>query len=66
MTDIRLGETPAEHAERDAIHVAIAPVIAACEMIPGAHAGLDSDGRATTDVSPLGIVDPFLNRNVKA
>jgi hypothetical protein len=50
-----------EH-QRDAIHVAIAPVVAAHALRPGQHVGLDDNGEASgsSTVNPIGIVDPYL------
>jgi hypothetical protein len=49
--------------ERDAVHIAVAPVVAAMAMPPGAPVVLTEDGRATEaeeDVTGIGVVDPFL------
>ena len=44
---------------RDAVHVAIAPITAPCELRPGQH--VDSLGRPEgPGVVPVGVVDPFL------
>ncbi len=52
---------------RDAIHVAVAPVVALETLEPGQHVGLTPDGRARTLLMPtVGIVDPFLRQPVKA
>lgn len=47
---------------RDAIHIAIVPVIAAHKMAPASHVGLDKDGKASYsfDGEYVGIIDPFL------
>lgn len=62
-----LGTIIGENEKRDAIHLAVEPVIAAHNMDAGAHVGLMSDGRASelTD-KKLGIVDPFLPSGVVA
>jgi hypothetical protein len=65
MSDIKLGQPPAQDAKRDAIHTAIAPVVAAVGLKPGEHIGLLPDGRASNDAKPIGIVDPFLTKKVK-
>lgn len=59
-----------EDGGRDAIHLAVEPVIAGQDLKPGNHVGL-RDGKAfkfsTKDKTPIklvGIVDPFLNGNV--
>ena len=55
--------------ERDAIHVAVASVIAGRGLRPGQHIGFEIDGgteRVSFDAAPLiGIVDPFLKRSVE-
>ena len=60
-----LGEAPAEDARRDAVHVAVAPVVAAHRLSPGQHVGLGEDGRASADAVPVGVVDPFLRSPVE-
>jgi hypothetical protein len=60
-----LGTILDETAARDAIHVAVATVMAACKLSPGAHIGV-CDGQAGTHHLPfIGIVDPFLERSVQ-
>lgn len=62
-----LGTIIDHTAARDAIHLAVEPVVAAHMMEPGAHVGLMPDGRASELVTKkVGIVDPFLNRDVVA
>lgn len=54
--------------ERDAIHVAVAPVIASERLYPGQHIGLKTDGdheTVTAKAIHIGIVDPFLPRYVE-
>ena len=52
-------------AGRDAVHVAIAPTTAACELRPGQH--VDQHGRPEgPGAVPVGIVDPFLREPVAA
>jgi len=61
-----LGTIIDSTAGRDAIHLAVEPVIAAHELNPGQDVGLRADGRAGYSDKPLGIVDPFLKRPVEA
>jgi hypothetical protein len=62
-----LGTIIDDKQARDAIHLAVEPVIAAHMMEPGAHVGLMADGRASELVDKkVGIVDPFLDRDVVA
>jgi hypothetical protein len=52
-------------AGRDAIHLAVEPVMAGEDLYPGENIGL-IDGKARSGVSKLlGIVDPFLKEKVK-
>lgn len=60
-----LGKLAGEHEGRDAIHVAVAPAVAAETLTPGQHIGLHDDGRAGPGVPPIGIVDPFLTSAVE-
>lgn len=64
-----VGELCKEDACRDAIHIAIAPVIAGAELRPGEHVGFihgtnDVGREAVGFIKPIGVVDPFLQRNV--
>lgn len=63
-----LGKIIESPQERDAIHVAVAPVTAAEMLRPGQHAGLDKDGKAVDGELaklPIGVVDPFLEDAVR-
>ncbi len=68
MEDLKIGELIRRHRERDAIHMAIAPVEATCELKPGQVVDLSDDGKAIRQSSSygVGIVDPFLSANVHA
>lgn len=55
-----IGEILVGEARRDAVHFALLPIKAARHLAPGAHVGVDQDGKATNDGPHLGIVDPFL------
>jgi hypothetical protein len=55
-----LGKLIPEGAGRDAIHIAVAPVVAVERLAPGQHIGLLDDGKAGSSVTPIGIVDPYL------
>src|SRR5262249_45454600 len=59
-----LGEAPDEDARRDAVHIAVAPVVAAARLQPGQHVELRQDGRGQPGDKPVGIVDPFLTDSV--
>jgi hypothetical protein len=62
-----IGQLIEGEANRDAIHVAIAPVVAAESLLPGQEIGLDSKtGMAGGYCAPsIGIVDPFLKSSVE-
>ena len=60
-----LGTIIDERAGRDAIHLAVEPVVADIRLFPGQDVGLDASGHATSMVPPLGIVDPFLKQPVQ-
>jgi hypothetical protein len=57
-----LGTIISENEKRDAIHLAVEPVIAGHDMMPGAHVTL-KDGKAVSAMpgQGLGIVDPFID-----
>lgn len=59
------GEIP----ERDAIHIAVAPVVAMTLLVPGQHIGFIQEGDlrlvGTTSSKLIGIVDPFLKQVVQ-
>lgn len=64
-----LGQTPAADARRDAVHIAVAPVVAGDILDPCSHVWLDGDGVAFFFGLPegsrrLGIVDPFRDSRV--
>ncbi len=60
-----LGTIIGENEKRDAIHLAVIPIVAQESLKPGDH--VSSDGRASYIGSnrSVGIVDPFLKNNVK-
>jgi hypothetical protein len=51
--------------QRDAIHVAVAPLKASCALRPGTHIGVNADGFTDLKARKIGIVDPFLKEPVK-
>ena len=58
-----IGTLVADDAGRDAVHVAIAPTTAPCELRPGQH--VDPHGHPEgPGITPVGIVDPFLRAPV--
>ncbi len=63
-----LGKLIEGDAGRDAIHIAVAPVIAGVKLMPGDHIGFSDGGTETVaaNVSKrIGIVDPFLPKAVQ-
>lgn len=70
MSHPTIGELIEPTEPRDAIHIAIAPVIATSELAPGQYIGFTGEDTIhVCIVEPsmsVGIVDPFLKRNVKA
>lgn len=61
-----LGNIIGPGERRDAIHLAVDPVVAAELMVPGEDIGLLPDGRASRHApTMLGIVDPFLKAPVQ-
>lgn len=66
MKNPDIGVTPSDDAKRDAIHVAIIPVIAGQALRPGQHVGRISKDRFGESDHPLGIVDPFLKEFVQS
>lgn len=61
MSDnIQLGKIIEGDAFRDAIHIAVAPVVAGEYLPVGSHVELDERGHAVLGSHPIGIVDPFL------
>lgn len=69
MTELPIGKIITTNEKRDAIHIAVAPVVAAHDLLPGQHIGFDRHGKATADPEDLvgdhiGIVDPFLDEPV--
>jgi hypothetical protein len=65
-----IGQLIDETAKRDAIHVAIAPVIAAQRLEPGQRVGLVKKGNSELvgfgpGIASVGIVDPFLPHAVE-
>lgn len=62
-----LGYVIDSEQKRDAIHLAVEPVVAGETLYPGQDIGFNEDGEATHRNADkfLGIVDPFLKRRVE-
>ena len=66
--DLGLGNLITEPRHRDAVHVAVAPVVAGVELTPGMHVGLIGDDLETVGPDAerhVGVVDPFLTAPVQ-
>jgi hypothetical protein len=67
MEDIGIGKIIlSTDQQRDAIHVAVAPVKADRVLKPGTHISINADGFTDLNGRRVGIVDPFLKEPVKA
>lgn len=66
MDVLKLGQLIEGDQHRDAVHVAIAPVVASEKLSPGDHIGLLANGEAAeVSQTHIGVVDPFLKKVVK-
>ncbi len=69
--EAKLGEIiaePGEQNQRDAVHIAVVPVIADERIAPGAHVDVIHRGvttYASTHGVPVGIADPFLRAPIE-
>lgn len=68
---LNLGETPKPDQKRDAVHIAVIPIVAGETLRPGQHVGMkDEKAVPMRNLDPdapllwLGVVDPFLMRDV--
>ncbi len=61
--DITLGQLlEYDFYRRDAVHIAIVPVVAGCQLRPGQGIGFRNNGNTEIVIgvpNPIGIVDPF-------
>ena len=63
MSDVQVGQILSEAQPRDAIHMAIASVIADRTLQPGTHVGFEAGSTERVSAAAaekIGIVDPFL------
>lgn len=65
MSDIKVGQILDTSAQKDAVHFALAPVVASQNLKPGTHVRLNADGQLEEGANPIGIVDPFLKNSVR-
>jgi hypothetical protein len=61
--DVNLGSTPSKYADRDAVHVAVIPMIAGEKLLPGTHVSV-VDGKCFASGNLVGIVDPYRAHHV--
>lgn len=60
-----LGKLIGPEQKRDAIHIAVEPVIADEELEPGTHVGFMPNGRVASDYdTPVGIIDPYFQGTI--
>ena len=60
-----LGKKISSDEMKDAVHVAVLPIEAGADLRPGDHIGI-KEGKARVLADSVGIVDPFLEKNVRA
>jgi hypothetical protein len=72
MSDVKLGNPPGENAQRDAIHIAVAPVTSEESIYPGQHVGLVAGStdkvqtlRGSQPEQAVGIADPFVSGRIE-
>ncbi len=73
MSDIKLGLFPVENSQRDAIHIAVVPVVSEENLYPGDRVALVAGTthkvqslRGAENEMGIGIVDPFLSKRIYA
>ena len=64
-SEAKLGLPPSGDDQRDAVHIAIVPVVAGEKLFPGQDVGIVGDSLVGRSAHPIGIVDPFLKRSVQ-
>ena len=66
MSDLKLGQIITTPQNRDAIHVAVAPITATKKLFPGEHTGIKrGTSESDENAENIGVVDPFLKDSVK-
>jgi hypothetical protein len=62
-TQFSIGKTLDTEMPKDAIHIAVAPVVASSKLAPGQDIGFVHNDRERVGAcpNPIGIVDPFLS-----
>lgn len=64
MNNLNIGFILNSEQHRDAVHMALAPLIAGERLSPGQHVGINESGRASALAASIGVVDPFLKVSV--
>jgi hypothetical protein len=62
--EVHLGQTISGEEQRDAIHIAVAPVVAAENLYAAQRIGLNEKGEAHSRGPYIGIVDPFMTEQI--
>lgn len=64
--EVNLGSPAKPNAEKDAVHIAVIPMIANEILFPGQHVGIVDKDKTKVGHSdkPIGIVDPFRTSNI--
>lgn len=62
--NLKLGSIITDEQQRDAIHIAVAPMLAAESLRPGQHVSVIGTEAWGTAGEPVGVVDPYLKANV--
>lgn len=62
---LNLGKIITNEQERDAIHIAVAPMLAAEKLLPGEHVSVIGSEAWGSEGQPIGVVDPYLKGPVK-
>lgn len=64
QSKLGIGQIITTEQFKDAIHVAVAPVVAGERLHSGWAVGINQDGKASVMEKPIGVVDPFLKGSV--
>lgn len=64
QSKLGLGQIITTEQDRDAIHCAVAPIIAAQRLSPVEHVAIEG-GKAVRTGTKIGVVDPFLKQSVE-
>lgn len=62
---LKLGQIITDAQERDAIHVAVSPMVAGQTLAPGDHVAIRNGKAYRSQIAEVGVVDPFLRQGVR-